>query len=195
MSFMRRVLLPKSLDEKLAQLAREPVEVCGTLLFRQKISTATNSSGTTVDCYVDALYLLGRGTPEEVRSDKKRVTIVNEFLSLNRGYNPLTFHTHDLLEDPHPEDKSFWSSLDEDASWFSEEDIEEFLKRREVDPSYMSLLATPNERKLWGKDHPQLLVVDDSYSTKFKEALVNLRLYVITKWFGEKWKLLEETAT
>ena len=80
----RTVILPEEIETRLEKLTKLDEETVGALLYR-------NQGG---NCTIEYSFILGVGTPEEVRARRDRWEILNEFLRVNPDYKYVIFHTH-----------------------------------------------------------------------------------------------------
>jgi len=143
----RTILITKDLDEKLDWLADRHSEVNGVLFYRKR------DRENDVFCPVYHFYVLGQGSPGHVISDPKRLEVANRLLEVNPDLFCVKFHTHS--------NGTIEECGEYFATNFSSQDIDIYRRRMEEDPEYIGMVVTPVTKLLFGRDDPELMVLDD----------------------------------
>lgn len=137
----RTVLLPREYEVRLKTLTSLEQEVNGALLYRQQGNY----------CPIEANFMTAVGTAGHVRAEQERMDIANEFFRRNPEYRFVKYHTHSKGTI-----KRFGEHF---AHNFSDGDIRSYEEQLGHDPDFIGMVVTPRAMLLYGRDNPQLRVV------------------------------------
>lgn len=165
----RLIMLPEEIDARLDTLADLRDEANGILIYGIQVGERGAHCRP-----VYTSVMTGVGTPGHVDVEPERLEVVNEFLSRNKDYAMVKFHTHSRGTI-----KSFGSSL---ARNFSGGDIEGYEECLADEPRLVFMVATPETKLLYGRGDLSLKVVQDFH--KAREARIHADLDEIKREKG-----------
>jgi hypothetical protein len=132
----RKVLLSSDSVQCIDRFVESPKSVSSLLLYRPQGN----------DCNIEVIFLTGVDKKRDWPLDTERYYIAEEFFRRNPEYKAVDFHTHNqgLIH-------RLGSSL---ATGFSDEDRAHYEERLTTDPNFMAMIATPQDKKVYGRDNP-----------------------------------------
>ncbi|MBU0958740.1 MAG: hypothetical protein KKB31_02215 [Nanoarchaeota archaeon] len=163
---VRKILLPKEMDEKLDNLAGLVEEVNGILLYKRMGDS----------CPVDGLFMTGVGNVGHVQASPERIEIANKFFRRNPGYQFIKLHTHSKGTI-----RRFGNYY---ARHFSQGDIDGIKEQLKHDRDFIAMLVTPEVKLLSGIDNPTLSVVEGFSGYQNRKSFVNQELKTIARNLG-----------
>jgi len=181
---VRTVLLPRTLETKLSNLATLQEEVNGVLLYRPSTGTRTDNIAQTPDgdlCPVEEIYMTAVGSAGHVIADPDELRVLNEFFQKNQDYRFIKFHTHS---------KGTLEQFGEQfATSFSSGDIEAYDEQIERDNRFIGMLVTPSDMLLYGREDSQgrspiLKIVEGFDGYEVRNRAVNEGLTLIKQNLG-----------
>lgn len=163
----RRILLPRSLDARLKNLAELQQETNGALLYVPQVRSANE-----IDCRVDALYMTAVGTAGHVRAEPQRMAIVNCFFERNSEYLFVKWHTHCRGTGEH---------------WFtrlSQGDIDSYEAQLQDDSRFIGMMASPLRTLLYGRGELDYSLVEDTSTSRARGEHVSRELQISARELG-----------
>lgn len=175
---VRKVLLPREIDNRLNDLTHLVEEVDGILLYRRRVDDTSP---------VEDIFMTGVGTEGHVQSQPERMEVANEFFRQNPDYQFIKFHTHS---------RGTIARFGRYYAWhFSQEDLEGIQEQLQYDRAYMAMLVTPEAKLLHSIDNAELHIVSDFPGYAQRSRAVDQAVKVIAQNLGYDLSTLRARQT